>query len=352
MSTTLPQFIKDIREQIELDEIQPALDQLQSYVGNTPSHLQKELSLLINRLKRIQRQERQRIISFDTAQTLHTQWRFDLLSFLDEVAQQALRVTPPVSAPNIQIESIVLNNEHANLEKILGINNLKQISWIEQAILCAKSICRILTPDGAGTGFIVAPDLIMTNHHVLPNPEIASHSIAEFNYQQAPAGGHLPSYRFCLSAEGFCTSPMNKLDYSITRILWEKPDPTQSTQQEKFQSNAIDPRQWGVLSLNPNADPVPTEHVSIIQHPNGGLKQIALTANQVVNIQQQYLYYTTDTMPGSSGSPVFNDLWQVIAIHRSYGGLKEDPQGKKWYVNQGVLMSQIKKDLGHKWPGL
>lgn len=30
-----------------------------------------------------------------------------------------------------------------------------------------------------------------------------------------------------------------------------------------------------------------------------------------------FLHYRTDTAPGSSGAPVFNDQWQVVALHRA-----------------------------------
>ena len=107
----------------------------------------------------------------------------------------------------------------------------------------------------------------------------------------------------------------------------------------------------GKASLNPNnADPVPNEHVVIVQHPNGGLKQIALTANHVLQVKRPYLHYSTDTMPGSSGSPVFNDQWQVIAIHHATGPSGKVPGGGEWHSNEGVLISAIKADLDNDWP--
>jgi V8-like Glu-specific endopeptidase len=83
----------------------------------------------------------------------------------------------------------------------------------------------------------------------------------------------------------------------------------------------------------------------IIQHPQGGPKQIALTANQVVNVYEHRLQYTTDTLPGSSGSPVFNDDWQVIAIHHAGGNLISNSRGDRRFVNQGILLSYILRDL-------
>jgi endonuclease G, mitochondrial len=104
-----------------------------------------------------------------------------------------------------------------------------------------------------------------------------------------------------------------------------------------------------VLRLNPHADPIPTEHVVIIQHANGGPKQIALSANAVLQVKPPWLHYSTDTLPGSSGSPVFNDLWQVIAVHHAEGPELKRPDGY-CYSNEGVLASAIKPDLGKDWP--
>ena len=65
----------------------------------------------------------------------------------------------------------------------------------------------------------------------------------------------------------------------------------------------------------------------IIQHPSGERKQLALRENQVVDVLDNFLHYRTDTSPGSSGSPVFNDQWEIVALHHS-GVPKKDAQGR------------------------
>jgi endonuclease G len=225
--------------------------------------------------------------------------------------------------------------EGVAFQKIIGINNLKQISWIQRGVELSKSVCRIITPRGYGTGFLIGDDLLMTNNHVIPTGEVADQSYAEFNYQQDTTGKYLQAVRLRLAGAAFHTSPEEELDYSIVGFA---------------NAPSVSLKPWGCLELNASADPIPTEHVIITQHPNGGLKQIALTANQVVNISGRYLHYTTDTMPGSSGSPVFNDLWQVIAIHHAYGGLKHDVRGNLRHANEGILMSAIKNHAGGRWP--
>src|SRR5215213_1543390 len=59
------------------------------------------------------------------------------------------------------------------LERILQGNDLTDISYLAQGMLCARAVCRIEIRNergklGYGTGFLVAPGVLMTNHHVLP----------------------------------------------------------------------------------------------------------------------------------------------------------------------------------------
>jgi V8-like Glu-specific endopeptidase len=264
----------------------------------------------------------------------------DLLSFLAEVSRRVKPEMSPGAASATKLEEMALP-EQLGLEDIilpedliLGINNLKQISWIEQGLQVARSVCRLLTPKGLGNGFLIAPDLLMTNNHVLASAEVAGRSQAEFNYQLGFGNKPLPTCRYHLDAGRFHTSA--DLDYTIVGVVADPNKPALA--------------EYGHLTLNPNADPVPGEHVVIIQHPNGGLKQIVLTANQVLRLAGPLLHYTTDTMPGSSGSPVFNDQWEVIAIHHAGGVLMTNSKGDKRFVNEGVLMSAIRPAAGPLWP--
>jgi endonuclease G len=79
--------------------------------------------------------------------------------------------------------------------------------------------------------------------------------------------------------------------------------------------------------------------VTIIQHPLGAPKKIGILANLVVQVETPYLYYTTDTMRGSSGSPVLDTNWNVVALHRAAG--KWSKSEERYLNNQGVLMSEI-----------
>ncbi len=104
------------------------------------------------------------------------------------------------------------------------------------------------------------------------------------------------------------------------------------------------------------------EYVNIVQHPNGEPKQVALRENQIVDLMENFLHYKTDTAPGSSGTPVFNDEWELVALHHSGvpdrdrdgnilaidGGLWSEEMGEhrvKWVANEGARVSRIERHL-------
>jgi len=316
--------MQSLRQQVAEGELSLALDQLQSYLGDHSPQLRDEVLLLTSRYNRIRREQRKGLLSQDAAQVQQNQITQNFLDLLEEVIRKATAKNSPIQSPKPDTPELALPT-NTTLEKILGTNNLKQIAWLEQGLIVSRCVCRLLTPEGLGTGFLIAPDRLMTNNHVIPDVSTAAGTVAEFNYQQDFNQKQLATCRYHLDSTYFQTDP--KLDYTIVGVMPDSQKPALET--------------WGYVTLNPHSDPVPDEHVIIIQHPNGGLKQIALTANQVLSTWGHRLHYTTDTMPGSSGAPVFNDRWEVIAIHHAGGHLQINAQGETRFINEGVLMSAV-----------
>ena len=98
----------------------------------------------------------------------------------------------------------------------------------------------------------------------------------------------------------------------------------------------------GLIALSDRAD----KHrlgmaVNIIQHPGGAPQQVALRDNFLLaraaeSEAANVLHYTADTDGGSSGAPVFNDEWQLVALHH---GAAEDESGTP--VNEGIRVSAL-----------
>lgn len=323
----------EIRRLVREDEIELGVERLTGFLHQNVPDLYNEALLQGGRLRRLDRQERAGLITAGDAQVQRNRLSLALLGLLDEVPGRVQPSMAPLGTDIAMFAAPELPEGAFKPEKILGLNNLRQISWLEQGLEASRRVGRILTPQGVGSGFLAGGGMVMTNHHVLPSRALAEASFFELDYQQDLSGRVRATYRYRLEPKRLRTEP--KLDYTLVAVLEDPDRPTVES--------------WGALTLNPNADPVPFEHVAIIQHPNGGLKQIALTANAVAAVTPPLLHYTTDTMEGSSGSPVFNDAWQVIALH--HAASKVQMEGKERYLNEGVLLSAIKKDAGEAWPG-
>lgn len=233
-------------------------------------------------------------------------------------------------------------------ERIIGSNDLRDINYLELAIAVARAICRIRIGSAAGSGVLVGPQLLMTNNHVLPTIDDALAAEAQFDYQENVSGDLLPVHTFRLDPRSFFVTDKS-LDFTIVSIteLSSKGQPI-----ARYPWMKLVP----ILGKAEKGDPL-----NIIQHPRGGLKQIALRNNEVIDIpagKPDFLYYTTDTEPGSSGSPCFNDQWELIALHHSgvpkmdgdrilkkdgepWDEDKDDAALIDWIANEGARVSAI-----------
>lgn len=223
--------------------------------------------------------------------------------------------------------AIVTEDEaNKNFEKIIDDNNLKPIAFLEQGIAVSKSVAHITLADGGlATGFLIAPDVLLTNRHVFRVKDDAQSAKVRFNYQTDFYGNFLPSDEYdCEPDSLFKNNP--DLDYAVVRIKGEPG------------------MKWGFLKLNP-IDIQLEGKVNIIQHPAGGPKQIAMNDNEAKYVDETVVQYITDTLPGSSGSPVFNDAWQIIALHHSGGNIPEPSTNSIHFRNEGIRIGAIMKDL-------
>lgn len=241
------------------------------------------------------------------------------------------------------------------LERVLGANDLLPLYYLETGLQRARSVCRIEIHDSAGafegygTGFLVSPSLLMTNNHVLRSAGAANRSLAEFNYEDDADLVPRSAKVFKLDAGRFFFTSKD-LDMTLTAV---RPQATDG-------SSLADHGHLRLIAESGKA--VLNDCVSVIQHPRGFKKQIALRANRVVDVFDDFIHYETDTMPGSSGSPVFNDQWELVALHHSGvprrnsarkilaidGRVWKEEMGEDridWIANEGIRISSIVRRL-------
>jgi uncharacterized lipoprotein YddW (UPF0748 family) len=95
------------------------------------------------------------------------------------------------------------------------------------------------------------------------------------------------------------------------------------------------------------------EPVVIIQHPQGKRKQVVVSSNRTKKLYKNYLYYEADIDFGSSGSPVFNQQWQLVALHNMAILKREDSADSNdgetnVEAKQGVRICRIVEDIHEK----
>jgi V8-like Glu-specific endopeptidase len=91
----------------------------------------------------------------------------------------------------------------------------------------------------------------------------------------------------------------------------------------------------------------------VIGHPRGlNQPQFSLQDNLLLDYDRTYVHYRSPTEPGSSGSPVFDNKWALIALH--HAGAVDTPKlnqrGGSYAANEGIRLSAIVEALRQRQP--
>ncbi|OKJ65999.1 trypsin-like peptidase domain-containing protein [Streptomyces sp. CB02261] len=198
-----------------------------------------------------------------------------------------------------------------------------------------------------GTGWMIAPGLLITNHHVVM------------------ARSHEPGVQPLVSDEDLrLQALMSRSRFDFVENAAAAPEATAG--ELAAWDATLD---YAIVRLSPDQEQRPMLRVAtrpllvrerqrvpvnIIQHPGGMPKRVALRNNLVYRADEHDILYFTDTRGGSSGSPVCLDDWTVVGLHR--GTRKVDDvefQGARTrFVNVGTQMSSILAHLREFRPQL
>lgn len=214
-------------------------------------------------------------------------------------------------------------------------NTLLPISFLQRGIDSSRSVAKVDIKKGtsrdSGTGFIFKIDefnelFFMTNFHVINDKKLIPQTRIIFNYEEDILGETKISKSFTIDPDGpWYTSPISECDVTI------------------FKLNATTPeiQDFNFLTLK-KIEVKKNDFVNIIHHPGGLTKRISLYHNIVTSVDIRTVQYLTDTLKGSSGAPVFNSDWDIVALHHS-GGPKKTGEGVKesMFRNEGININLI-----------
>jgi Trypsin-like peptidase domain len=232
--------------------------------------------------------------------------------------------------------------------------NLAQLDvhvWLSRLENIERQVCRVeISGNAAGTGFLVGPDAVLTNWHVVEaakNAGTLGNVACRFDYLKLVDGTRQPGLTVALNQAG-CVSfrkygaaertktpdvpepTGDELDYALLRL--ERP---------VGREDQGGPRGW--IKLPDTEMPMKKgDPLIIVQHPDGSPMKLALDTDAVisVNANRTRVKYATNTEAGSSGSPCFTLDWDLVALHH-FG----DPAWVEPVYNQGVPAQLIRKKI-------
>lgn len=231
--------------------------------------------------------------------------------------------------------------------------------WREQLFKLEGRVCRVEVGTGTmATGFLVGPDVLLTNYHVLraviENQSPSAKVRFRFDYrvlangiesQGVLASLHPTDWKIDDSpyAEAEAKNrpdealpTVDQLDYALVRL--DRPIGNEPLNQAS--PNLI--RGWIPLPTTAPAI-TPNMPILILQHPNKEPLKLAFDTAGVIKIYENgtRVRYATNTDSGSSGSPCFDVNWNLVALHH-YGDPAFDHVPS---YNQGIPINMIRDRL-------
>lgn len=295
--------------------------------------------------------------AFEIASTLRQftdVWRLDMASELGK------RILPILRAEllrreggqlQLSVHELVEQQQEesattAVYEKVFGPDSFLTYQWYLTGAERCRAVARIGRDSntGIGTGFLLTgaalhprlgdSPVLITNAHVLSDDPAIN--------------GALRSYEAVIGFEA-----LGGHTFRVGRILWSSPPAELDATIIEFDPGELDLLKQIATSLKPYpiAKVLPliedTQRVYVIGHPRGGILQLSLQDNALLDHADPLLHYRTPTEGGSSGSPVFNRQWELLGLHHKGSNTMPMLNGKVgvYAANEGIWIKAVIRAL-------
>ena len=170
-----------------------------------------------------------------------------------------------------------------------------------KALIARNAVGRIESPQGTGigTGVLVAKNLLLSCNHVFTKTRVNT-AWVRFGYKSS---NYVSENIFELDLNFIANCP--HLDYALIRL--------QATPSLKH-----------IAPVNATLDS--RQKIRLIHHPLGKPVEIS-GLGEIVQVGEDYIDHNLNTDDGSSGAPIFNSCWELIAIHRGNPGVGRHTTG-------------------------
>lgn len=236
----------------------------------------------------------------------------------------------------------------AQMEAVFGADLFDSLENYRRGLERCACVARIgrAADTGAGTGFVLLAGLLglplgeemvlVTNAHVLSEQDAERNRAALHPAEAVATFAALPGVpaeqEFGIGDVLF-SSPREKLDTTVARL-----------------SPAL-----SAVPHYPLAPVLPARdskaQVRVIGHPSG--RGLSFSVNELLDHESPRVHYRTATEGGSSGSPVFNREWKLIALHHAGGQAvpKLNGQDGSYQANEGIWIGAIRQAIEQERKG-
>jgi len=276
----------------------------------------------------------------------------DLLAFIE---QHDGNPKLPGTPPGFELERTI--RESNSMLDVRG--------WIGRLATIQNQVCRVEIPiDGEpkpvfGTGFLVGPDVVITNYHVAEDlfdgTARPADVVLRFDYALLEDGATPdPGTPYRLAANWLIDRspyspldgeenpasdpPDHELDYALLRLASRAGDAKIGPALNKMEG--FQPRGW--IKVPTTAHQFAADSpLYIMQHPEGQALKLAFDTQAIIGVNGKgtRVRYRTNTERGSSGSPCFDANWNLVALH--HGGDPNDDERHHPGFNQGIPFIKI-----------
>lgn len=170
-----------------------------------------------------------------------------------------------------------------------------------RALTVRNAVGRIESPQGMGigTGVLVAKNLLLTCNHIFTKTRVQQ-AWVRFGYKSGSYG-----MEDIFELDLNFVANHSQLDYALICL---QPNPS------------VPP----ISPVNVILDS--GQKIRLIHHPMG--QPVVISGlGQIVQVGQDYIDHNLNTDEGSSGAPIFNDAWELVAIHRGNPGVGRPTKG-------------------------